>query len=52
MKEKLEAFDTDDPRVFAKKLKRLATVTAEDRVMTQRQLKGQLRIGDVVVLTF
>jgi hypothetical protein len=41
-----------DPKIFQKQLRNLATVTPQDINMHKRQQNGQLRIGDVICLSF
>ena len=42
----------EDPQVFARQIKELATVTPQDKLLMQKQKKGQLRIGDIIAIKF
>ena len=49
----LEAYNsTDDPKLQAKLIQQIATLTPQDIQMHKRQKQGQLRFGDVVCLSF
>ena len=43
---------SSDPREFHKNMKKLAANTPQDKKMKIRQKKGQLRIGDVILLSY
>ncbi len=49
---RIEDFNANDPREFHRKLKTLATTTPQDQKMKIRQQKGQLRIGDVILINY
>jgi hypothetical protein len=51
-KPKMDDFTLDDPKMFSKELKNLSTVTSQDVIMHKRQKTGQLRIGDVICLSY
>lgn len=41
-----------EPREFHRHLKKLAANTPQDRKMKIRQKKGQLRVGDVILIAY
>ena len=48
----MDDFNLEDPKLFQKQLKNLAQVTPNDIQMHKRQKNGQLRIGDIICLSF
>lgn len=48
----MQMLHTSDPREFHKNMKKLAANTPQDKKMKIRQKKGQLRVGDVILLAY